>query len=251
MKGTIKSKDQITKLFEQGQKFTCASMLALYLPRLDSPTMPQPVQADPQAEPQADLQADPQTPIGRVAYIGGKKLGAAPLRSRAKRRLREAAALQGAPWNGYDVVLVARKGAIEGDFSKIQADMARFANKLTKDLPLDSAMLLRNPQDDTENVDFNQNKPISRQIFGFIRDIPKNIALGCITMYRYVISPLFPPSCRYIPTCSEYALEAVRLHGFLRGSYLAVKRIGRCHPWHEGGFDPVPEVKQQASCCHK
>ena len=55
------------------------------------------------------------------------------------------------------------------------------------------------------------------------------------------------PRCRFAPTCSQYALEAITVHGAVRGSWLAVKRIGRCHPWHPGGFDPVPEAN---TCSH-
>jgi len=64
-----------------------------------------------------------------------------------------------------------------------------------------------------------------------------------IRAYRAVISPLLPPSCIYTPTCSEYAILAIRKHGAYKGTVLAVKRIIRCHPWHEGGYDPVPEVE--------
>lgn len=66
-------------------------------------------------------------------------------------------------------------------------------------------------------------------------------AIGCVRFYRRNISPLFPPSCRYVPTCSEYAIIALRRYGLLKGSWLAVKRICRCNPWHHGGgYDPVP-----------
>jgi putative membrane protein insertion efficiency factor len=58
--------------------------------------------------------------------------------------------------------------------------------------------------------------------------------------YQLAISPFLPPSCRFYPTCSEYALEALRRHGAGKGSWLAAKRICRCHPWHPGGHDPVP-----------
>jgi putative membrane protein insertion efficiency factor len=68
----------------------------------------------------------------------------------------------------------------------------------------------------------------------------KNIALGFIRFYQCAISPHFPSACRYYPTCSAYAYEAVEKHGFLRGCLLALKRILRCHPLHHGGYDPVP-----------
>ena len=68
----------------------------------------------------------------------------------------------------------------------------------------------------------------------------KRLLLRCIRFYRRAISPLFPPRCRYIPTCSEYALEAVEKYGAVKGSFLAAKRILRCNPFHKGGYDPVP-----------
>lgn len=61
-----------------------------------------------------------------------------------------------------------------------------------------------------------------------------------ILFYRACISPLFPPSCRYTPTCSRYALDAIRKYGPVKGLWLAVKRICRCHPWGGSGYDPVP-----------
>jgi len=69
---------------------------------------------------------------------------------------------------------------------------------------------------------------------------PSFWAMKLIGGYRRFISPLLRSNCRYRPTCSEYAQEAFRIHGLFRGGWLAVKRIGRCHPWHEGGYDPVP-----------
>lgn len=61
-----------------------------------------------------------------------------------------------------------------------------------------------------------------------------------IRLYRFCVSPLLPATCRFDPPCSSYALEAVKRHGGLRGGWIALKRIFRCHPFHEGGFDPVP-----------
>lgn len=64
--------------------------------------------------------------------------------------------------------------------------------------------------------------------------------MACIRLYQRFISPLFPARCIYTPTCSEYALQAVRKYGGLRGGFMACRRILRCHPFHEGGYDPVP-----------
>jgi putative membrane protein insertion efficiency factor len=61
-----------------------------------------------------------------------------------------------------------------------------------------------------------------------------------IRVYQVALSPLLGPNCRYYPTCSQYAIEAIDTHGSLRGAWMTIKRISRCHPWHEGGFDPVP-----------
>ena len=65
-------------------------------------------------------------------------------------------------------------------------------------------------------------------------------ALGLIRAYQLVISPLLPPACRFYPSCSNYAAAAVREHGVARGSWLALSRLARCHPWHPGGVDFVP-----------
>jgi putative membrane protein insertion efficiency factor len=61
-----------------------------------------------------------------------------------------------------------------------------------------------------------------------------------IRAYQLALSPLIGPCCRFYPSCSQYGIEAIESHGSLRGTWLTLKRISRCHPWHEGGFDPVP-----------
>ena len=68
----------------------------------------------------------------------------------------------------------------------------------------------------------------------------KYVLIALLRGYRAVISPLYGQVCRYHPTCSAYALEAVETHGALRGTWLAARRVGRCHPWAAGGLDPVP-----------
>ena len=61
-----------------------------------------------------------------------------------------------------------------------------------------------------------------------------------IRCYRYLVSPMLPPSCRFHPSCSQYAEEALAVHGALAGAWLGLRRVCRCHPWHPGGYDPVP-----------
>ncbi|TKB70457.1 MAG: membrane protein insertion efficiency factor YidD [Nitrospira sp.] len=69
----------------------------------------------------------------------------------------------------------------------------------------------------------------------------RHLVMGLIRLYRYVISPALPPACRFAPTCSQYAEEAIERYGLLRGSRQALLRLLRCHPWHPGGYDPVQE----------
>ena len=70
--------------------------------------------------------------------------------------------------------------------------------------------------------------------------IPGILLAGLVRSYQLVISPVLAGSCRYHPTCSQYALDAIDAHGPLKGSWLAIRRVARCHPWGSSGFDPVP-----------
>lgn len=72
----------------------------------------------------------------------------------------------------------------------------------------------------------------------------KYILIGLVRFYQLAVSPIFPPSCRYTPTCSQYTLEAIRIHGALKGTWLGIKRISSCHPLGGSGYDPVPPKKE-------
>ncbi|NOX28321.1 MAG: membrane protein insertion efficiency factor YidD [Gammaproteobacteria bacterium] len=84
----------------------------------------------------------------------------------------------------------------------------------------------------------------------------KTLLLFFVRTYRYLISPLLPATCRFYPSCSSYCEEAVREHGALHGGWLSLRRLSRCHPWHEGGVDlvpqsnPVPSAQKSAICNH-
>ena len=74
-----------------------------------------------------------------------------------------------------------------------------------------------------------------------MRKVLSEILLAPIYFYQHFISPMLGPSCRFTPTCSQYAVEAIKKHGPFNGLYLSIRRILRCNPFHEGGYDPVPE----------
>ncbi|MFO1426863.1 MAG: membrane protein insertion efficiency factor YidD [Steroidobacteraceae bacterium] len=73
------------------------------------------------------------------------------------------------------------------------------------------------------------------------------VVSALIRLYQLVVSPWLGPRCRFHPSCSHYALEALEVHGLLRGGWLAARRLGRCHPWHPGGLDPVPPARHAAA----
>ncbi|MBU6079415.1 MULTISPECIES: membrane protein insertion efficiency factor YidD [Allobacillus] len=78
----------------------------------------------------------------------------------------------------------------------------------------------------------------------------KYLLIGLVKLYRKWISPLLGPSCRFQPTCSEFSLTAIQRFGAFKGLYLSIKRILKCHPFHPGGFDPVPDLKKQEKSNH-
>jgi hypothetical protein len=84
------------------------------------------------------------------------------------------------------------------------------------------------------------NEPTSRPVVKGLAAVPQFLLILGVRLYQVALSPLLGGSCRYFPSCSAYAIEALERHGAMRGSWLAIRRIGRCHPFRPGGYDPVP-----------
>lgn len=96
------------------------------------------------------------------------------------------------------------------------------------------------PVTDADGTPAPPHPPRSARAMRAISRLPGFVLIFAIRGYQVMLSPLLPSSCRYIPSCSAYAVEAVQRHGALRGGWMAVRRIGRCHPFRPGGYDPVP-----------
>lgn len=86
----------------------------------------------------------------------------------------------------------------------------------------------------------NQIKIIIKKTVRLISYLISRFFIFLIRLYQWVVSPFFPPSCRFVPTCSVYGVEAIKKHGPLKGGWLTLKRIAKCHPWGSSGYDPVP-----------
>jgi uncharacterized protein len=86
-----------------------------------------------------------------------------------------------------------------------------------------------------------------RSAWASIRSAPGRALIFCIELYRTYVSPTRMPTCRFTPTCSEYAVEAIRTRGVVIGSVLSIVRLLKCAPWHPGGWDPVPERRHRSS----
>ncbi|REC96218.1 membrane protein insertion efficiency factor YidD [Kushneria indalinina] len=88
-----------------------------------------------------------------------------------------------------------------------------------------------------------------RQLLRGLQKALARVLIGLVLFYQYVISPLIGPRCRFWPTCSNYAIEAIQLHGAMRGGWLALRRLLRCHPLCAGGVDPVPATRASCKDC--
>ncbi|MCL2467922.1 MAG: membrane protein insertion efficiency factor YidD [Micrococcales bacterium] len=84
-----------------------------------------------------------------------------------------------------------------------------------------------------------------------VASVPRRMLLGVLWVYQHGISPWTPPSCKFYPSCSQYAVVAVTRHGAVRGSWLAVRRLARCHPWSHGGVDEVPPSRTPTTASYE
>ncbi|WP_299183229.1 membrane protein insertion efficiency factor YidD [uncultured Neptuniibacter sp.] len=82
----------------------------------------------------------------------------------------------------------------------------------------------------------------------YLKQLLSWLLIGLVNVYRYIISPVIGPRCRFYPTCSSYMIEAIQLHGPIKGTLMGLRRIARCHPYNDGGYDPVPGSEERCSC---
>ena len=164
----------------------------------------------------------------RLGLTVTKKTGRAVVRSRLKRRVREFFRLNRGTWPAaLDLVFIARAEAGAGADPGV--DLDRVGDRLAIWVPPSSG-----------------EAPEPPETAGILSRLPAalaTLAIQAIGFYQRFISPLLPPACRFRPTCSHYAAEAITRHGLGRGGLLAARRLLKCHPFNPGGYDPVPPVR--------
>lgn len=182
--------------------------------------------------------------LGRKNDLGRNRLGVtvtkktaprAVVRNRIKRQAREFFRLNVQSWpQGLDLLFIARQGAARLTGPQLRDDLTAAGRKLAARVPSRSGPEAR------PGAGRGEESGIFSSIVGVIQEWPGWLALGVIRFYQRCVSPFTPPACRFWPTCSNYAAVAVQRHGFWRGSWLAFRRLLKCHPFHPGGYDPVP-----------
>ena len=156
---------------------------------------------------------DNTTGHARMGLIVPKFQSTAVARNRIRRRLRELWRLELQPAQpAWDLLIKARREAYGASFDALRADLLAWRRTVLR-----------------------AGLPVSGPA-----GVPRRLLATLIRGYQRFVSPALPPSCRFHPSCSQYALEAVTRHGALKGGWLAARRLARCHPFHPGGFDPVP-----------
>lgn len=160
----------------------------------------------------------------RSTAVASRKVGTAVARNRAKRLVREA--VRDLVWrDGVDLVVVTKAACAGSNFQDVRDELAALAREL--DLLPTGGPAARPAV-----------TPAADDDAGARPSLPARFLLALIALWRWT-APVRAPRCRFVPSCSAYATESIRRYGAVRGGWLAVKRIGRCHPWHPGGVDPV------------
>lgn len=203
----------------------------------------------------------------RLGVTVTKKTGHAVTRNRLKRQVREFFRHNRHNWPGtLDLIFIASPKAGKLTRAQVAFDLAKAGRKLNtwtapaprsgSDSTLGVALVVVTGSEaavetaSPEPEGFS-SKPegIFLSLWRSLSRIPSQLALGFIRFYRCFISPMLPPCCRFLPTCSGYGVEAITVHGFWKGSWLTARRILKCHPFYPGGYDPVPPAKP--SLCHQ
>lgn len=226
--------------------------------------------ADRAVRPEVKIQAGAFLVIGRanglqrhrLGVTVTKKIGPAVVRNRLKRQTREFFRQNRHQWlGGLDLLFIARQPAGTLPRPRIREDLARAGRQLAAYRP---AAARREPPETGAAAPVPAGPPVETPRFAgedrafegrplFVSGPAAawralghglgRLALGGIFVYQRFISPCLPPACRFWPTCSNYAASAVRVHGVWRGSWLTIRRLLKCHPFHPGGYDPVPPAK--------
>ena len=186
----------------------------------------------------------------RLGVTATKKTGPAVTRNLIKRLVREMFRRNRRRWPaGLDFVFIARPEAGDRPRAGLAEDLALAGRKIaawSRPAPQDGAPAREDnrPERNRDRSPGPADNPDaiepSGDLFSLGLAIPGRLALGLIFLYQRLISPLLPPACRFWPSCSNYAASAIKIHGFWRGSHLAARRLLKCHPFHPGGYDPVP-----------
>lgn len=173
----------------------------------------------------------------KVGFTTTKKIGKAHVRNRARRRLRAAVreifpkyALE-----NVEYVLIARYNTADCPYKSLKGDLRwtlKKANKMIQNGIYTSERPEKNQNPKTKNTPPKTQK--------------KNLLVLMVRFYQKFISPLCAGCCRFRPTCSQYMIEAIQTHGTIKGLYLGIRRILRCHPFGKSGYDPVPEKKSES-----
>ena len=173
--------------------------------------------------------------INRIGITASKKTGKSVKRNRIKRLIRENYRLsEDRVKVGYDLVFVVRNTEVMPDFYKIKKEVNYLLRKFSIIEEKDEKDSLENNKR-SDNIIDNDEKNKIEEFWKMVR----GLLIYLIKSYQKYISPLKPPRCRFYPTCSQYALEAIEKYGAIRGSLMAIKRILKCHPFNSGGYDPV------------